>query len=148
MHVDFMRVGAGAQVTVNVPVHFINQDRAPGLRRGGILNVVSHGIEMVCSVDNIPEHIVVDLEGLEIGDSVHIGAVTMPEGARPVVQERDFTVASIGASSAVREEAAAAAAAAAVAPTEEEATAAAGGAVGAAPRAAPPATPAGERSSG
>jgi large subunit ribosomal protein L25 len=150
IHVDFMRVGAGAQVNVNVPVHFINQDRAPGLRRGGILNVVRHGIEMVCSVDNIPEHIVVDLEGLEIGDSVHIGAVTMPEGARPVVQERDFTVASIGASSAVREEAAAAAAAAAVAPTEEEAaaTAAAGGAAGAAPGAAPPATPAGERSSG
>ena len=88
MHVDFMRVGVGAQVTVSVPVHFINQDKAPGIRRGGILNVVRHGIEMVCSVDNIPEHIVVDLEGLEIGDSVHIGAVTMPEGARPVIQEQ------------------------------------------------------------
>jgi large subunit ribosomal protein L25 len=139
MHVDFMRVGAGAQVTVNVPVHFINQDKSPGLRRGGILNVVRHGIEMVCSVDNIPEHIVVDLEGLDIGDSVHIGAVAMPEGARPVIQERDFTVASIGASSAVREEAAAAAAAAAVAPTEEEGAApaapAGGGAAGAAPAA-------------
>jgi large subunit ribosomal protein L25 len=125
MHVDFMRVGAGAQVTVMVPVHFINHERAPGIRRGGILNVVRHGIEMVCSVDNIPEHIVVDLDGLDIGDSIHSGAVTMPEGARPVIQERDFTIASIAASSAVREEAAAAAAAAAVAGPEPEEEAAA-----------------------
>ena len=156
LHVDFMRVGAGAQVTVTVPVHFINQETAPGLRRGGILNVVRHGIEMVCSVDNIPEHIVVDLDGLDIGVSVHIGAGTMPENARPVIQERDFTVASIGASSAGREEAAAAAAAAAVAPTEEEAAAAAAGVPAApaapgapAPGAAPPAAQGGgERSSG
>ena len=120
LHVDFMRVGAGAQVTVTIPVHFINQERSPGLRRGGILNIVRHGIEMLCSVDNIPEHIVVDLDGLDIGDSIHIGAVALPEGARPVIQERDFTVASIAASSAVREEAAAAAAAAAVAGPEPE----------------------------
>ena len=129
---------------MSIPVHFINQERAPGIRRGGILNVVRHGIEMVCSVDNIPEHIVVDLDGLEIGDSIHIGAVTMPEGARPVIQERDFTIASIAASSAVREEAAAAAAAAAVAPTEEEAAAAAA----AAPAPAAPAAGGGERASG
>ena len=95
MHVDFMRVGAGAQVTVMIPVHFINHERSPGLRRGGILNVVRHGIEMVCSVDNIPEHLVVDLSGLDIGSSIHMAAVTMPEGARPVISERDFTIASI-----------------------------------------------------
>jgi len=126
LHVDFMRVGAGAQVTVMIPVAFINHERAPGLRRGGILNVVRHGIEMVCSVDNIPERVVVNLDGLEIGDSIHIHSVAMPEGARPVISERDFTIASIAASSAVREEAAAAAAAAAVAaaaPPEEEAPA-------------------------
>src|SRR6267378_3006926 len=116
LHADFMRVGAGAQVSVVV----INHERSPGLRRGGILNIVRHGIEMVCSVDNIPERLVVDLDGLEIGDSVHSGAVAMPEGARPVIHERDFTVASIAASSAVREEAAAAAATAAVAPPEAE----------------------------
>src|SRR5882672_11503880 len=81
LHVDFMRVGAGAQVTVAVPVVFINHERAPGLRRGGILNIVRHGIEVVCSVDNIPERIVVNLDGLEIGDSIHIGAVEIPEGA-------------------------------------------------------------------
>src|ERR1700716_1468477 len=115
LHIDFLRVGAGAQVTVAVPVVFINHERAPGLRRGGILNIVRHGIEVVCSVDNIPERIVVNLDGLEIGDSIHIGAVEIPEGARPVIHERDFTIATIAASSAVREEAAAAAAAAAAA---------------------------------
>ncbi len=119
IHVDFMRVGAGAQVTVTVPVVFINHERSQGLRRGGILNIVRHGIEMVCLVDNIPDRVVVDLDGLDIGDSIHIAAVEMPEGARPAIHERDFTIATIGASSAVREEAAAAAATAAVAPTEE-----------------------------
>jgi large subunit ribosomal protein L25 len=123
IHVDFQRVGAGAQVTVAVPVVFINHERSPGLRRGGILNLVRHAVEMVCSVDSIPERLVANLDGLEIGDSLHIGAVQLPEGARPVVHERDFTIASIAASSAVREEAAAAAATAAVAPTEEPAPA-------------------------
>jgi len=123
LHVDFMRVGAGAQVTVTVPVVFINHERSSGLRRGGILNIVRHGIEMVCSVDNIPDRLVVDLDGLDIGDSVHIHSVAVPEGARPVIQERDFTIASIAASSAVKEEAAQAAQAAAMAaaePAEEE----------------------------
>ena len=119
MHVDFQRVGAGAQVTVTVPVVFINHERSIGLRRGGILNVVRHGVEMICSVDNIPERLVADLDGLDIGDSIHISAVEMPAEARPAVHERDFTIASIAASSAVREEAAAAAATAAVAPAEE-----------------------------
>jgi large subunit ribosomal protein L25 len=109
LHVDFMRVGAGARVTVTVPVNFINQDRSPGLRRGGILNIVRHGIEVSCSVDAIPERLVVSLEGLDLGDSLHIHAVTLPEGVRPVTSERDFTIATIGASSAVREEAAQAA---------------------------------------
>jgi large subunit ribosomal protein L25 len=121
LHVDFMRVAAGAQVTVMIPVVFINHERSIGLRRGGILNIVRHGIAMICSVDNIPDRIVVDLDGLDIGDSIHIGAVAMPPAARPVIQARDFTIASIAASSAVKEEAAAAAATAAVAPVAEEA---------------------------
>ena len=124
IHADFMRVGAGANVSVTVPVSFINHERSPGLRRGGILNIVRHGVELVCSVDNIPDRLVVDLDGLEIGDSVHIAAVEMPPGARPVIHERDFTIASIAASSAVREEAAAAAATAAVAPTAADTPAA------------------------
>ena len=122
MHVDFMRVGAGARVTVSVPVHFVNQERSPGLRRGGILNIIRHSIDMVCSVEAIPDRLTVDLTGLDINGSIHIGAVTMPEGARPVVTARDFTIASVAASSAVREEAIAAASAA---PAAEEGSAAA-----------------------
>jgi large subunit ribosomal protein L25 len=119
LHVDFQRVATGAQVTVNVPVLFINHERSVGLRRGGILNIVRHGVDMICPVDSIPERLVVDLDGLDIGDSVHISAVELPENARPVVQDRDFTIASIAASSLVREEAAAAAATGVVAPPEE-----------------------------
>ena len=121
LHVDFMRVAAGAQVHVRVPVSFINHDAAPGLRRGGILNVIRHNIDIVCSVDAIPDRLVVDLSGLEIGDSVHIEAIALPEGVRPAVGLRDSTIASIAASSAVREEALAAAT---TVPTEEAAAAA------------------------
>jgi large subunit ribosomal protein L25 len=119
LHVDFMRVSAGAEVNVSVPVGFVNHDAAPGLRRGGILNVVRHTVDILCAVDAIPERIVFDLTGLEIGDSVHIEPSAMPQGVRPASWgTRDTTVATIAASSAVREEAAAAAAAP---PPEEEA---------------------------
>jgi large subunit ribosomal protein L25 len=122
LHVDFMRVGAGARVTVSVPVSFINHDNAPGLRRGGILNVIRHSVDIQCAVDAIPDRLVIDLNGLEIGDSIHIEAVAMPQGAMPVLGSRDSTIATIAASSAVREEALAAAQT--VAPEEEEAAAA------------------------
>jgi len=117
LHVDFMRVGAGAEVHVSVPVSFTGHESAPGLRRGGILNIVRHSVDIVCAVDAIPERLVVDLTGLEIGESVHIETVTMPEGVKPVLGTRDSTIASIATSSAVREEALAAAAA--PPPTEE-----------------------------
>ena len=109
LHVDFMRVGGNTQVTVTVPVAFTNPEMSPGIRRGGILNIVRHGIELNCPVDNIPDQLVVELNGLEIGDSIHISRVIIPEGCRPTITERDFTIASVAASSAVREEAAAAA---------------------------------------
>jgi large subunit ribosomal protein L25 len=109
LHVDFMRIGADTRVTVTVPVSFINHEMSIGLRRGGILNIVRHGIALICQVDNIPEQLVVDLNGLDIGDSVHISAVTLPPGSRLTITDRDFTIASIAASSAVREEAATAA---------------------------------------
>ena len=109
LHVDFMRVGADTRVTVTVPVSFINHEMSIGLRRGGILNIVRHGIALICQVDNIPEQLVVDLNGLDIGDSVHVRAVTLPPGSRLTITDRDFTIASIAASSAVREEAATAA---------------------------------------
>jgi large subunit ribosomal protein L25 len=116
-HVDFMRVGDKTRLTVAVPVVFENQEKSPGIRRGGILNIVRHGIELNCPVDRIPDHLVVELNGLEIGDSLHISRVIVPEGCRPTITDRDFTIASIAASSAVREEAAAAATAA---PASEE----------------------------
>jgi large subunit ribosomal protein L25 len=105
LHVDFMRIGANSRVTVEVPVAFVNHELSGGLRRGGILNIVRHGIELNCPIDNIPERVTVDLAGLDIGDSVHISAVALPEGCRPRIGDRDFTIASIAASSAVREEA-------------------------------------------
>lgn len=105
LHVDFMRVAATSRVTVTVPAVFTNHEQSVGLRRGGILNIVRHGIELNCPVDGIPDHIIVSLDGLDIGDSVHISAVTIPEGCRPTITGRDFTIASIAASSAVREEA-------------------------------------------
>jgi large subunit ribosomal protein L25 len=111
VHVDFMRVGPDTRVTVSVPVVFINHEMSIGLRRGGILNIVRHGVELSCRADSIPEQLVVSLDGLDIGDSVHAGAVSFPAGSRPTISDRDFTIASIAAPSALREEAAAAAAA-------------------------------------
>jgi large subunit ribosomal protein L25 len=109
LHVDFMRVGGHTRVTVTVPVVFTNPEMSPGIRRGGILNIVRHGIELSCPVDNIPDQLQVELNGLDIGDTIHISRVIIPEGCRPTIADRDFTIASIAASSAVREEAATAA---------------------------------------
>ncbi|MFZ5791659.1 MAG: 50S ribosomal protein L25/general stress protein Ctc, partial [Pseudomonadota bacterium] len=111
VHADFLRVGADTKVRVQVPVKFKNDTTAPGIKRGGVLNIVRHEIEFVCQANNIPPFIEVDLEGLDIGDSVHISMVKLPEGVRPTIA-RDFTVASIAAPTAQKIEAAEAAAAA------------------------------------
>jgi large subunit ribosomal protein L25 len=132
IHVDFLRLAEGQKIRVEVPVHFINQEASPGLKRGGTLNIVRHTIELLVPADAIPEFIEADLTGFNIGDSLHISAIKLPEGARPTVAERDFTVATIVAPSGLKEEAAAAAAAAATAPAEP-----APGAAPAAPAAAP-----------
>jgi large subunit ribosomal protein L25 len=118
LHVDFLRVTAGATVTVEIPVHFLNQEKSPGIKRGGVLNVVRYSIEMYCPADRIPESIDVDLTGLDLNDSVHISDVKLPEGVRPAIAERDFTVATIAAPAGLKEEVAAAAAAAEEAPAE------------------------------
>ena len=97
IHVDFMRVSPRARVRLNVPVSFVDEEAAPGIRRGGILNVVRHQIELHCRADAIPEVIVISLEGLDIGDSVHISSVTLPEGVAPTITDRDFTIATIAA---------------------------------------------------
>ncbi|MFK4823631.1 50S ribosomal protein L25/general stress protein Ctc [Paenochrobactrum sp. BZR 588] len=96
-HVDFLRVSAKSIVEVNVPVQFINEEKAPGLKRGGLLNVVRHEVELVAPANAIPDAVVVDLEGLDIGATIHISSVKLPKGVTPVIQDRDFTVATIAA---------------------------------------------------
>lgn len=97
IHVDFMRLTAGAMVNVMVPVQFINDGDCPGIKLGGVLNIVRHRVEFRCRADQIPEQITVDLTGLAIGDSIHISAVKLPEGVTPTIADRDFTIATIAA---------------------------------------------------
>jgi large subunit ribosomal protein L25 len=104
MHVDFLRIGAGSRLTVDVHVQFINEDKSPGIKRGGTLNVVRHTVELSCPADQIPEHVVVDLDGADIGDSLHISAVKLPAGVEPVIKDRDFTIATLVAPSALKSE--------------------------------------------
>ena len=104
LHVDFLRVGKDTIVTVNVPVHFVNEEKSPGIKRGGVLNVVRHEVEFTVPANAIPEFITVDLAGLEIGASVHISHIKLPEGVKPVIQDRDFTVATVAGSSAMKPE--------------------------------------------
>jgi large subunit ribosomal protein L25 len=107
LHIDFLRLTADTRIDVEVVVLFANEEEAPGLRRGGVLNIVRHGVELNCRADSIPESIAIDLSGLEIGDSVHISGVSLPEGVRPTITDRDFTIATIAAPTVIREEAAA-----------------------------------------
>jgi large subunit ribosomal protein L25 len=95
LHIDLQRVTPTARIRVNVPVRFVNEALSPGLKRGGVLNVVRHTVEVTCPANAIPDHFEFNLEGLDIGRSVHISAVTMPEGVRPTILNRDFTVATI-----------------------------------------------------
>ena len=95
MHVDFLRVSKNTQVVVEVPVQFENEDTCVGIKRGGILNVVRHTVEVSCPANSIPEALVADLAELNIGDAVHISAITLPEGVEPTITDRDFTVATI-----------------------------------------------------
>jgi large subunit ribosomal protein L25 len=104
IHVDFLRIGEHTKVTVGIPVRFDNEEDSPGLKRGGVLNVVQHELELVCDAASIPNEIHIDLTGLEIGDSVHIGQVKLPDGVTPANQDEDFTVATIVAPSAMKSE--------------------------------------------
>ena len=100
MHVDFLRVSKNTEVTVDVPVHFINEEKSPGIKVGGVLNIVRHAVELLCPANDIPEFLTVDLTGAKIGDSLHISAVKLPAGVRPVISDRDFTIATIVAPAA------------------------------------------------
>ena len=139
IHADFQRLVQGARIRLFIPVHFKNQADSPGLKRGGVLNIVRHEVEFFCPSDHIPQFIEGDLAGMDIGDSLHISAFKLPEGLVPVIRSRDFTVATVAAPSSFAEvetKPAVAAEGEAVA-AEGAAAPAAVGAPGAAPGAAP-----------
>ncbi|SFV29698.1 large subunit ribosomal protein L25 [Devosia crocina] len=107
IHIDFLRVSGNAKIHVEVHVAFINEEKSPGLKRGGTLNVVRHTVEVIAPANAIPEEITVDLSGSEIGDSIHISAVTLPNGVTPAITDRDFTIATVVAPSGLKSEEAA-----------------------------------------
>jgi large subunit ribosomal protein L25 len=101
-HVDFLRIVKGAKVEVLVPVMFINEEKSPGLKRGGVLNVVRHELELICDNDKLPDDIQIDVTGFDVGDSIHISHVTLPKGSESKITDRDFTIATIVAPSALK----------------------------------------------
>ena len=105
LHADFLRLSKDSTVHVNVPVLFINEEDSPGLKRGGVLNIVRHELELICDADKMPGDIQIDVTGLDIGDSIHISSVTLPEGSISAISDRDFTIATIIAPSGLRSEA-------------------------------------------
>ncbi len=106
LHVDFLRFSADTRINVDVSVVFLNEDDSPGIKRGGVLNIVRRELDLICAPDKIPETIEIDLTGLEIGDSIHISQIALPEGADSAITDRDFTIATIAAPSVVKAEAA------------------------------------------
>ena len=101
-HVDFFRLAKGGKIEVHVPVVFINEEASPGLKKGGVLNVVRHELDLICENDKIPGEIEIDVTGKEVGDSIHISEVTLPEGSESAITDRDFTIATLVAPSALK----------------------------------------------
>jgi large subunit ribosomal protein L25 len=99
VHVDFFRIGEHSEVHVEVPIRFVNEENSRGLKRGGVLNAVRHELELICDAAEIPDEIAIDLAGLDIGDSLHISQVKLPQGTRSAITDRDFTIATIVPSS-------------------------------------------------
>ncbi|KPF65905.1 50S ribosomal protein L25 [alpha proteobacterium AAP81b] len=104
IHVDFLRIDAGSTVTVAVPVRFVDEDKSPGMKRGAVVNIVRHEVQVDCAPDSIPGELVISLAGRDVGDSIHISAVTLPAGVVPHIHDRDFTIATIVAPSALKSE--------------------------------------------
>jgi large subunit ribosomal protein L25 len=102
IHVDFLRLAKDAKIEVSIPVIFINEDESPGLKKGGVLNVVRHDLELVCESDKIPDQIEIDVTGREVGDSIHISEITLPAGSESAITDRDFTIATLVAPSALK----------------------------------------------
>jgi len=103
IHVDFLRIVKGAKIILEIPVRFINHEASPGLKRGGVLNIVRRKVELKCPTENIPTELVVDLDGLEIGASIKISFIKLPENVTPTIQGRDFVIATIAAPTVVKE---------------------------------------------
>ncbi|MFN4241409.1 MAG: 50S ribosomal protein L25/general stress protein Ctc [Erythrobacter cryptus] len=101
-HVDFLRLTGDARVEVAVPVVFINEDKSPGLKKGGVLNIVRHELELVCPSDAIPDEILIDVTGRDVGDAIHISDVTLPQGVTSAITDRDFTIATLVAPSGLK----------------------------------------------
>ncbi len=123
LHVDFLRLKSGSSLRVDVPVHFVGQETSAAIKAGGTLNIVRHTVELRVPADNIPEAITADVSKMGMGDSLHISAIALPEGCRPVITNRDFTVATLVPPKTVEETPAAAAAPAAAAPAAKAAPA-------------------------
>ncbi|HYD36245.1 MAG TPA: 50S ribosomal protein L25/general stress protein Ctc [Allosphingosinicella sp.] len=105
LHVDFLRISEHSKVSVAVPIRFVDEDKARGIKRGGVLNAVRHELELVCDAAEIPDEVEISLAGMDIGDSLHISAVTLPEGTESAITDRDFTIATIVAPSGLKMEA-------------------------------------------
>ena len=102
IHVDFLRIGEHSSVHVNVPVHFTDEEESKGIKKGGVLNVVRHELELICDAADIPGEITISLAGLDVGDSIHISNVKLPKGAKSAIDDRDFTIATLVAPSALK----------------------------------------------
>jgi large subunit ribosomal protein L25 len=102
LHADFLRLSKNATVDVKVPVVFINEEKSPGLKRGGVLNIVRHELELICPSDAIPDDIEIDVTGYDVGDSIHISSVTLPAGVKSAITDRDFTIATVVAPSGLK----------------------------------------------
>ena len=126
IHIDFLRVVVGAKIRIEVPVQFINHEKSPGLKRGGVLNIVRRKIELKCPSEKIPENIIIDLDGIDIGESFKISSVKLEEDVTPTIQGRDFVIATLAAPTVMKEPEKPAEAVEGEEGTEAEATAAAG----------------------
>ena len=102
VHVDFFRLSKDSKIEVEIPVVFINEEASPGLKKGGVLNVVRHELELICESDKIPGEIVIDVTGLEVGDSIHFSEIVLPEGSESQITDRDFTIVTVVAPSALK----------------------------------------------
>ena len=103
IHIDFLRIIKGTSIILEIPVKFINSEKSPGLKRGGVLNIVRRKVELKCPTENIPTELTVDLDGLDIGSSIKISAIKLPENVMPTIQGRDFVVATVAAPTVIKE---------------------------------------------